>query len=228
LLLVLGELGDDAALAQATAALLDRLGVPVLVVGGGRDSLATLAAADSLPNVFDVSPLHAVRLIPKASGKAAVARFSLIPIAGALDGRYARDREGCGYAGDDLDDRELPDLQPGERRLLVAWQAPLGLDPAHGEADAGSAPLAAFARRVNAAAGLFAWPHAQAGRPRSSVDGSVRPLGAPAEDLALIVPRLAGPALERADGSHLMPGFALVELGLGGPVLRDPTSSPPL
>ena len=85
LVLVLGEHGDDAPLAGATATALNGLGVPVLVVGGGRDSLETLAAADSLANVVDVSPLRAVRLVAgKGPGPAS---YSLLPVAGALDGR---------------------------------------------------------------------------------------------------------------------------------------------
>jgi len=220
LVLVLGELGDDAALARATASAFDGLGMPVLVVGGGRDSLETLAAADALPNVVDVSPLRSVRLV---SGKGpGPARYSLVPVAGALDGRYARSKEGCGYAEGDLGDREPPKAEAGERRVLVAWQAPQALEqPVEGLADGGSAPLAAFAKAIGASAGLFAWPHAQAGRPRSSQDGSARPIAAPADDLSLVVPRLAGPALERADGSRLSPGFALVDLTAAGLVLRE-------
>lgn len=219
LVLVLGELGDAPALAGATASALDRLGMPVLVVGGGRDSLATLGAADALPNVVDVSPLRAVRLVPgKAAGPAS---YSLVPVAGALDGRYARTKDGCGYTADDLDDdREPPEAEPGERRVLVAWQASTDPRPAR-LGDAGSAPLAAFGQAVGASAGLFAWPHAQAGHPRSTRDGSPRPPGIPADDLSLVVPRLSGPALERADGSRLPPGFAVVELSPEGPVLRE-------
>ena len=228
LVLVLGDLGDDPRLARATAAALDRLGVPVLVVGGGRDGLAALSAADALPNVIDVSPLHAVRLIRGAGGPKRRASYSLIPVAGALDGRYARPdeggRDGCGYSEDDLEDRDLPKPEPGERRLLAAWQAPVGLDREHAPGDAGSPSLAAFSQRVGAGGGLFAWPHAQAGRLRSTRDGSPRAAGAPVDDLALIVPRLAGPSLERADGSHLAPGFALIELASSGPVLRDLTA----
>jgi hypothetical protein len=218
LVLVLGELGDDARLASATAAALNDLGVPVLILGGGRDSLESLAAADSLSNVVDVSPLRAVRLVAgKGPGPAS---YSLLPVAGALDGRYARSKHGCGYAEADLDDRAPPKAEPGERRMLVAWQAPSGSKPPAAD-DAGSAALADYAQAHGATAGLFAWPHAQAGRPRASGDGNPRALGMPIDDLSLVVPRLAGPALELSDGSRLLPGFALVELGPDGPVVRE-------
>ena len=104
--------------------------------------------------------------------------------------------------------------------MLVAWQAPAGSTPPAPD-DAGSPPLTAYAHAHGASAGLFAWPHAQAGRPRASAEGSLRALGAPIDDLSLVVPRLAGPALERADGSRLPPGFALVELGPDGLLVRE-------
>jgi hypothetical protein len=218
LVVVLGDLGDQPALASATAAMLDRLGLPVLVLGGGRDTLATLREADGLPNVVDLSPLRAVRLIPDAKA----APYGLIPVAGALDGRYARTKDGCGYAPDDLDERELPEPLPGERRLLLAWQGAVGGEGfEHAGADTGNPALVSFAKRAGSTAGLFAWPHAQAGRLRSTRDGAPRAAGVPVEDLGLVVPRLAGPAIERADGSRLLPGFALVELGAQGPLLRE-------
>jgi len=225
MVLVLGDLGDAPELAQTTLAGLDTLGVPVLVLGGGRDTLQSLTGVGGRHHVFDASPYLAVRLAAAGGGRSApgapTARgpVSLLPVAGALDGRYARSPQACGYGATDLEARadRLGRPAAGERRLLWAWQAPAGAAPD----DAGSPALARFAGTVRAGAGLFAWPHATANRLTSGPNAHPHPLTGVTGAGRVVVPRLIGPALERADGSTVPPGFALCGLGAEGLVLYE-------
>lgn len=218
LAVMLGGLGDDDATAKATAKALGGLPAPTLLVAGGRDTLERIGTAlRVLPvaarKVVDVTALHAIRL----------GRDTFIPVAGASSGHYALEDRACGFGLDDLKRRAsaLGAASTGERRWLLAWEAPglggaLSIARSDTGSDAGSADLAELARRVGAPGGLFAWPEVQVGRARAGDGTRVVPVGVPAPDLRIVVPRLTGAATERADGSRVMAGFALVRLEPGG------------
>jgi hypothetical protein len=218
LLLVLGNIGDTQAVATGTLAALGELGLPTVILAGGRDSPARLAEA-----VRALSPAVAPRIIDvTGAGSVRIGSDVLVPVAGAFEGRYALDADACGYAASDLDRLASKLGDTKGRRWLIAWEAPAGQGEASvtwSEAgiDVGGAALARFANDVGARGGLFAWPHAQLLRPSAGRDQVRATISGQAEpDLRLVVPRLVGPAMERSDGSRVLPGFALLELGQGG------------
>jgi hypothetical protein len=217
--LVLGDLGDTQAIADATALSLAGLGHPVLVLAGGRDTRERITKAlESLgsrsANLVDISALRTIH----------IENDTFFPVAGALDGGDALAEDSCGYAEADL--RELAGGARNQkgRKWLLAWQAPArraGSGPAclacteHG-IDLGSGALAHLAEAVGASGGLYAWPHVQAMRPiRGATPAQTTAPGATAIT-GVIVPRVVGPALERSDGSHVPAGFALLRLGPDG------------
>jgi hypothetical protein len=158
-------------------------------------------------NVIDLTAIHTLR----------IGIDTFIPVAGALDGRDAIGDRACGYTADDLEElaKGLRDLQG--RRWILAWQATArraGEGPAatDQQVDVGSRPLARLSDTIAASGGIFAWPHLQAMRmpPMATPPGGNRSV------INLVVSRLVGPALERADGSRVPPGFVLLSLGAGG------------
>ncbi|MFI5305821.1 MAG: hypothetical protein ACHQ53_00635 [Polyangiales bacterium] len=216
LMLLLGDLGDRPATAKATLAALATVPAPTLLVGGGRDTPARIADAIAAlragtERIIDATGLREVRL----------GSDTLIPVAGALDGRYAVEERACGYALEDLK-RLAKEVAGGPgRRWLIGWEAPgLGgvssVSRTDQGVDVGSPALAQLGMRLGAPGGLFAWPHVQAGRPTSTGGNSRLAAGEPAKDFQLVVPRLSGPAVERADGSMLPSGFALLRLDSSG------------
>jgi len=218
LALMLGGLGDDAETAAATAAALAGLPCPTLVVAGGRDEPGRIAKALAAQpsdggRVLDVSAFDTV----------ALGRDVLIPVAGSYDGRYAVGKEACGHGLDDLKGLAAALGAPtgAERRWLAAWEAPGGGGPlavarTDTGVDTGSVDLEELASRVQAAGGLFAWPAVQAGRPRAGGGTRAVAVGEGAADLRMVVPRLTGAALERADGSLAPAGFAVAVFGADG------------
>lgn len=218
LVLMLGGVGDDVASASATLSALARLDLPTLILAGGRDRRDRIERAlSSLPDKAAARILDVTGAIGVSIGN-----DMLVPVAGALEGRYALDGESCGYARSDLDSLAAKLPSGRGRRWLIAWDAPAG----GGEAavtrtedglDLGSAALAELARDIGANGGLFAWPQVQLLRPSAGRDHLRANIGGPAEpDLRVVVPRLTGPAMERSDGSYVSPGFAVLELGARG------------
>jgi hypothetical protein len=217
LLLMLGGVGDTDAIATTTLAALANLRAPILILAGGRDSHGRIERArEGLPKeaaerITDVTSASSVR----------IGNDTFVPVAGALEGRYALRADACGYGKADLGARLADAPSRGGRRWLLAWQAPTGdgeFAVTHSDEglDLGSAPLAELAHELGAGGGLFAWPEVQVLRP-SAAGGHLRAaLGVPYPDLQLVVPRLAGPVIERSDGSRVGPGFALLRLDAKG------------
>jgi hypothetical protein len=213
---VLGELGDSEGHATRTLRALAANAGLSLVVASGRDDFEVLEEAwdaldDAAKNhVIDLRPFHAVRV-----GGAVFALTS-----GGPEGRYARNRSSCGYDEDDLGDVEdsLPDADEA-RRYMVSWAAPAGgvaLDQSG--SDGGDPHLAEFMSDNSVAGGLFAWPpHGAWMATRVTADGAT-PLDARAADPAaqVVVGRIAGPPLERRDGSRAPNGAAVLEVREGG------------
>jgi hypothetical protein len=201
LLLMLGGLGESEPTAQASAKALAALGLPLLLVLGGRDSWRISQAA--VEALGDSSIINATAL-----RQVSIANNTLVPIAGAEQGRYAVNEEACGFGRKDLEAaaKELGRAGSSERRWLISWQAPAAQGPlpsaARSEAgmELGSTSLGRFGERIGAIGALCAWP---AGRQEPLPDGPLT---------SRVVPRLFGPRLERPDGSRVAPGFLLIEL----------------
>jgi hypothetical protein len=217
LLLMLGDLGDREDVARATVAALAATGVPTVVVAGARDTPAKLTAAhDASGHVLDVTTLDGVR----------IGDDTLVPLAGTHLGRYASTADNCGFGAEDLAAlTKAYGPRKSGRRWLLSWQAPSG-GVASAGIDAGDPELERFAQAIGASGGLFAWPAVQAGRAFAAERrAALAPGAASASDLQLIVPRISPPALERGDGSRLLPGYALLRLdgaGLQLVALRTP------
>ncbi len=224
---VLGELGDTEAHAQRTlTALAANPGVS-LVLASGRDDFDVLEEAwDALPDeaaahVIDLRPFRAVRVGSTVFGLTS----------GGAGGRYARNRSSCGFGEDDLDEVEdaFPDTDEA-RRFMVSWVAPAGgVARDEGGADGGDPVLRDFMTENEAAGGIFAWPpHAAWSGSRVAPDG-VTPLADRAADPAaqVVVGRIAGPPVERRDGSRAANGALLLEVRDGGlAILAHAPSAP--
>jgi hypothetical protein len=189
---VIGSLGDDAAHVETMLRALATLPAPTLIVMGGRDHAADLDAAMS-----SLSDAERAKLID-ASGvrRVVIGDVELIPVAGAPDGRYARDDEACGLGASDVD-AIASELGQGATRFLIGFAAPSPLVGLEG-AEAGSALVHDLATRVGAHGGLYAWP---------DVPGTAD---------VVIVPAIAGPPTLLSDGSRLGPGVAVIELSASG------------
>jgi hypothetical protein len=189
--IVIGSLGDDEAHVTALLRALASLATPTLVVMGGRDHPTDLRAAlaalddDARSKIVDASALRRI----------AVAGIELVPVAGAPDGRYARDDEACGLGEADASAIAGDVGEPaGAPRFVIAYAAPTPLVGFEG-AEAGSSLVADVVRRTGARASLFAWPDA------------------PSESL---LPPLAGPPAILSDGARLGPGAILFDVGPEG------------
>ncbi|MCA9578862.1 MAG: hypothetical protein R3B40_01605 [Polyangiales bacterium] len=222
---VLGELGDSEAHARRTLSALAAMPGLSLVLASGRDDFEVLGDAwegldDAARNhVIDLRPFHAVRV-----GGTVFALTS-----GGPEGRYARNRSSCGYNEDDLDDvaDSLPDADDA-RRYVVSWAGPTGGAAFDQQgADGGDPRLGAFMREEGVAGGIFAWPpHSAFMSTRVTTEGATM-LDERAADPAAqaVVGRIAGPPVERRDGSRAPNGVAVLELREGGLALVSHTSS---
>jgi hypothetical protein len=214
--LVLGGLGDTEKDAVATLKALSTLSMPVLLLQGGRDRPVRVAAALEAvhgDHLVDISALRRVRL-----GKDS---FAIVP--GAARGGYAADPDACGHTLDDLKalSQQLGTRPSGERRFLWAWHAPggggafaVGRD-ARG-VSAGDLDLAELSTRIGTPGGLFAWPHVRAAAPSIQRGKARAGLGQASAELALVVPRLGGPPLQRSDGGQVPSSAALLTLDAAG------------
>jgi hypothetical protein len=121
------------------------LGVPTLVLSGGRDHVRTsMLGADSL---ILVDGLDRIR----------IGALTLVPLPGVFEGRYALDEDSCGFDAEDLSRRSagLGERAPGEARILVSFQAPRARGV---EGDVEVPALLDFERAIGSRFGLHAWP----------------------------------------------------------------------
>lgn len=212
LMLVLGGIGDTPAIAKRVLTGLAKHEVPSLVVAGGRDAWDVVREAfDALDGKARARVIDATRL-----RSLIIHDNRLHFVAGAVDGRYARSDDACGVPSQALVERDVVSLG-NSRDWLVAWEAPRdrearGVATTGAGLKVGSETLTSFADELGAAGGLFATPYFQVMRPFTT-DGARMRVGQASAGLNLVVPRLAGPVMERSDGSRVAPGFALVELG---------------
>ena len=198
-LLMLGGVGESEAVAETSIRTLASLGTPALVLFGGRDRFSARDLLDKAgKGIIDITPIRRIL----------IAGNTLVPVAGADQGRYSASAEACGFASKDLEAiaAELGTAGSAERRWLISWQAAAGTGPVPGAAaydhglDLGSPRLGRFVQQIGAVGGLCAWP---AGPYQELPPG---PLA------ARVVPRLFGPRLSRSDGTRVEPGFMMIEL----------------
>jgi hypothetical protein len=221
--MVLGGIGDEREKAKSTLRDLAELEIPVLVVAGGRDRWGDYRAAfealedEQKDRVIDITALRSI----------AVGSDIFVVVAGAANGRYARDGSACGFADSDLDSIAA-DLGPRNkaRRWLLAWQVPAGNGPlAVGKTGRGvpigDGALDRFSERISAPGGVFAWPDSQVMRPRAHRESLPLPFGVVSDDLRMVAPRLVGPDIERDDGTRASPGFALLVLTKAGMLVEE-------
>lgn len=217
LAIMLGGLGDDDATASETMQALGAAPFVTLFVPGGRDHwrrVRDLLAQqpDTIRDRFlEVATLRSIRL-----GDA-----ELIPVAGADDGKYALNLDSCGFSLRDLQGLAGDLTAPSANRYLLAWQAPgrggqRAVGRGIGGLDLGSGSLAELAARTATPGGLFAWPTVRVDEPVVDGGKQLAGPGEPAKDLRVVVPRLTGPALVRADGSRVPAGFDMLALDARG------------
>jgi hypothetical protein len=221
--IVVGSIGDQRQQAINTLRYLAETEIITLVLAGGRDRWddyrAAFVALDEKQSdrVIDISTLHSVR----------IGSESFVVVAGAAQGRYARDASACGFGDQDLDQiASQIGSKDDTRRWLLSWQAPAGggalsVGKTSRGLQTGDSLLARFAQRVGARGGLFAWPDGQVMRPRAHRESLPLPPGVIADDLRMVVPRLIGPFIERDDGTRVPPGFALVILTKAGMLVEE-------
>lgn len=198
---VFGDVGDEEETALANLRALASSKAMVFVLAGSRDD------AEILHDAFaELSENEAATVIDARGLKGVTIgahRFDLL--SGGLGGRYARNERACGYEADDLEGRW--DDAPSGQRILMSWMAPVA--PGFGAIVVGDPTLARLAREGAFHAVLSAWP-AQMQAPGLT-----------------LVPRLGGPAVERADGSRLsgLLRFELHPEGLAGLPSSPPAST---
>lgn len=212
---LLGDLGDGSGTSadsvEALRAALAELTVPVLLLPGGRDDgelvREVLDDGDS-EHLIDLSGVRSVH----------IGALELVPLPGAPDGRYALSERHCGLGTEDLE-RIAGDLSaPSGLRLVLSTSAPATGDPRTAGidgAEAGESLIADALLRVQARGGLYALPETAVAQPFDGTTAVSVPTSA-TESLHLVVPRLLGPASERADGSRQASGVVLLEVSDAG------------
>jgi len=202
--LVLGSLGRGERLAELVESM-GTLRVPVLIVPGPRDRPADLLEAleaHPAPNVISLAGVHVLE----------VGGVELAIAAGGAAPRYVLDGA-CGVTRGDLDEI-LGATDDGTMRVLIGFDAPSGTRHTTGidGAEAGSDVVREAMDAAGVTAGIFAGPDTNVGQP---FDGPAPGQG-PSRALRLVVPALAGPATESADGSRRASGPTLLLLGPDG------------
>jgi hypothetical protein len=197
--IVLGGFGRTRASTSAFfEALSARSMLTLLVAGGDDDADVYRAALDELEGERAIIDASAFDRVDFGFG-------SVVFVAGAPNGRYARSESSCGYGEHDLDALAERLGRAESPRWIASWAAPAGAAGSSEGADAGDPTLRAFMTRIAARGGLFAWPELAAGEP----------VGAP-DRLEWVVPSVSSTFLERADGSRVPPSVARATLSAGG------------
>ncbi len=215
---LLGGLGASERHAEEGVRALNALSWPTLVLAGGSDLFEVLDATLERP-----SKRGAARVIDVTRMTRVVAgRHVFVPLSGAPDGRYARGKRACGYSSEDLERTESAQPSKEEkRRWLLSWAAPRGPSgEGFAGVPAGASKLRDLARRIGARGGLSAWPQTQTGKMLDAEGGaSEKKLHRP----WFIVPPLAGPSVEQADGTRVIARAVTLELSSNG--MREVPSS---
>ena len=209
--LLVGGVGDDRADIADTLAQLAGLPFPTFILPGGRDPLETLTAAHA-----DLSPAQQRRIWLLAGyHRLQLGQHEFVVLSGAENGRYGLGDDTCGFDSDDLQTlgETLEASQAAPQRWLLSWVAPAGraVSSTPEGLEVGSEAVAELATKLGATSGVYAWPAVAAAEPVDHSGTSVA-VGQQGGSLHVVVPRLGGPALERADGSRLGPGYVRFRL----------------
>ena len=199
---------------QAVLAGLGELAVPVVLLPGPRDartSLSSAIAASTHPNLIDAVGVH--RIVWGGS--------ELLLVSGAESGRYAVEGA-CAFEDTDLE-TIVGGSDASHFRVLVAFAAPAGTMQTQGllQAEAGSARVRAQMENAALEAGVFAWPSTHMGI--AHVAGVAHASGAASTQLRVIVPSLAGPAMEGEEGGRPLPQATALRIGPQGVQLIPPS-----
>jgi len=211
--LVMGWLGTGER-QQALLAGLAELAVPVILLPGPRDPRAPFSssiAESAHPNLIDAVGVH--RITWGAS--------QLLLVSGAESGRYAVEGA-CAFEEADLESI-LGDSDRGRFRMLIAFAAPAGTTQTQGllQAEAGSALVRTQMENAALQAGIFAWPSTRIGVPYA--EGAALAPNATSTQFRLIVPSLAGPAIEGEEGARPLPQPTAVRISPQGAQLIPPS-----
>ena len=211
--LMMGSLGTGER-QQALLAGLAELEAPVVLLPGPRDSREPFSsgiAAANHPNLIDAVGVHRVTW--------GTSELLLVP--GAESGRYAVEGA-CAFEEADLENI-LGASDASHFRVLVAFAAPSETTQTQGlmQAEAGSALVHAQMQSAALEAGIFAWPSTHIGIPYAA--GTQLTSGGPSTQLHLIVPSLAGPAIEGEEGGRPLPQATALRIGPQGAQLIPPS-----
>ncbi len=219
ILLVLGGIGMESLAAEPWLPALLKVGRPVLFLPGGRDSIASVEGAlkglprDLRQRFVDLTGIYVVNL----------PGYMLALVSGADSGRAAIAENACGFSDTDVDAvRDALD-DGGERAMvLVSWEIPAGGQGSRlAAASVGSEHLKSLREHGRFKAGVYAWPDTDVMRPVAA-SGAAFVWGEPSASLEVVVPRIAGPAHERSDGTRQLPGFVVLRLESGAIVPEMP------
>ncbi|MBX7195981.1 MAG: hypothetical protein K1X94_28255 [Sandaracinaceae bacterium] len=209
--LLLGSFGTGERLEELVTSLAELTDVPVLLLPGPRDRVSDLDAALEAHPAPHVIPLAGVHLLE-------VGAVQLLLAPGSTDPHYVLD-QACHV--DDVATL-LGEGDSDRVRVLVGFDAPAGTPLTAGidGAEAGSEIVREAMEDAEIQAGLFAGPNTEIGRWR---DASGAPSVAAGPGLRVIVPPLAGAALEGGSGVRSAAGPLVVSVG---PTGVGPASAP--
>ena len=210
--LMMGSIGTGER-QQAFLAGLAELAAPVVLLPGPRDSresFSSAIAAGTHPNLIDAVGVHRITW--------GTSELLLVP--GAESGRYAVEGA-CAFEEADLESI-LGDSDASHFRVLIAFAAPAGTVQTQGllQAEAGSSLVRSQMESAALEAGIFAWPSTHIGLPYAA---GTQLTSAPSTQLRLIVPALAGPAIEGEDGARPLPQPVAFRIGPQGAELIPPS-----
>lgn len=210
--LMMGSIGTGER-QQAFLAGLAELAVPVVLLPGPRDSrepLSSAIASTNHPNLIDAVGVHRITW----------GGTELLLVPGAESGRYAVEGA-CAFEESDLQS-VVGDSDASHFRVLIAFAAPAGTVQTQGllQEEAGSSLVRAQMESAALEAGIFAWPSTHIGLAYAAGTPLTSP---PSTQLRLIVPALAGPAIEGEDGARPLPQPVALRIGPQGAQLIPPS-----
>lgn len=163
---------------------------------------------ESIGDAIDLTGFRTVRLGP----------LELAVVPGTPDGRYAEAAEPCGFGDDDVAGLALEEPASDVHRVLLAYAGPAGVPSTVGHMgqDAGSSLVRRVMDETHASGALFAFPTTQLERGASP----------PTWDRVEPVSPASGPAVVRADGGRVRPGWTVFEVTERGLARLDSGGGP--
>jgi hypothetical protein len=212
--MMMGSLGSGERLAALLAGL-GELTVPVVLLPGPRDARTELseaiASASAHANLIDAVGVQRITW----------GTTELLLVPGAESGRYAIEGA-CAFEEADLES-VIGGSDAAHFRMLIAFAAPAGTLQTQGlvEAEAGSALVRTQMESAALEAGVFAWPSTRIGLPFGA--GAQLAPASTSTQFRMIVPSIAGPAIEGEEGGRALPQATLLRIGPQGAQLVPAT-----